>query len=108
MLGFILVILCCVADFWIVKNVSGRLLVGLRWWSEIKDDGTEEWLFESLDIKNSSGMDSFIFWIVLYLSPLVWGFLTVVAALNFRLYGVTLTLVAFFMCFTNLLGYMKC
>jgi len=20
-------------DFWTVKNVSGRLLVGLRWWS---------------------------------------------------------------------------
>ncbi len=22
-------------DFWTVKNVSGRLLVGLRWWNEV-------------------------------------------------------------------------
>jgi len=28
-------------DFWITKNVTGRLLVGLRWWEEI-DEATEE------------------------------------------------------------------
>jgi hypothetical protein len=26
-------------DFWVVKNVSGRILVGLRWWNEINDEG---------------------------------------------------------------------
>ena len=26
-------------DFWIVKNVSGRLLVGLRWWIDFDEDG---------------------------------------------------------------------
>lgn len=26
-------------DFWTVKNVTGRLLVGLRWWSEHQPDG---------------------------------------------------------------------
>ena len=29
------------------KNVSGRLLVGLRWWNEVTDDGGN-WRFESL------------------------------------------------------------
>lgn len=24
-------------DFWITKNVTGRLLVGLRWWEEIDE-----------------------------------------------------------------------
>lgn len=24
-----------------------RLLVGLRWWNEVKEDGTEVWIFES-------------------------------------------------------------
>jgi hypothetical protein len=24
-----------------------RLLVGLRWWNEVKDDGTNEWIYES-------------------------------------------------------------
>jgi len=50
-LTFIIVVLCAAFDFWTVKNVTGRLLVGLRWWSDFKEDGTEEWYFESHDGK---------------------------------------------------------
>jgi Eukaryotic protein of unknown function (DUF846) len=31
-----------------VKNVSGRLLVGLRYWNEVTDEGSN-WRFESLE-----------------------------------------------------------
>lgn len=30
---FIIVIILSSLDFWVVKNITGRLLVGLRWWS---------------------------------------------------------------------------
>ncbi len=33
------------------KNISGRLLVGMRWWNDVGDDQTNEgsnWRFESL------------------------------------------------------------
>ena len=30
--------------------LTDRILVGLRWWSEIKADGREEWYFESLNV----------------------------------------------------------
>lgn len=30
----VLCILLLAADFWVVKNITGRLLVGLRWWSK--------------------------------------------------------------------------
>ncbi len=30
-----------------VKNVTGRLLVGLRWWNEANDSGSA-WRFEAL------------------------------------------------------------
>lgn len=33
------VIVLSAFDFWTVKNVTGRLLVGLRWWSEPRVDG---------------------------------------------------------------------
>jgi hypothetical protein len=46
-LSFVLIILFLAFDFWTVKNVSGRLLVGLRWWNEITEDGKNEWVFES-------------------------------------------------------------
>ncbi len=50
-LTYLVVILLGSADFWMTKNISGRVLVGLRWWNEVKEDGTEVWIFES---KNES------------------------------------------------------
>ena len=47
---FVFIVLLLAFDFWTVKNVSGRLLVGLRWWNEVREDGTNEWLFESLEV----------------------------------------------------------
>ena len=49
-LSFVVIILLLAFDFWTVKNVSGRLLVGLRWWNEIKEDGSNEWIFESKQV----------------------------------------------------------
>jgi len=61
-LKYILVITFAAVDFWTVKNVTGRILVGLRWWSRIKDDGKEEWIFESLPERNSNKVDTRVFW----------------------------------------------
>ena len=44
---FIVVVILSAFDFWTVKNVSGRIIVGLRWWTEIKDDGKEVSIYES-------------------------------------------------------------
>ena len=42
-------VLLSALDFWVVKNISGRILVGLRWWNEINDLGESVWKFECLD-----------------------------------------------------------
>jgi hypothetical protein len=91
-------------DFWITKNVTGRyqlftfsfvssliyrLLVGLRWWNEIKEDGSsvcwrlvcshlcysnfKVWIFESLEKEALiNALDQQIFWIALFVFNLVW------------------------------------
>ncbi|MBN3288359.1 TV23A protein, partial [Polyodon spathula] len=41
----IIVLLSC--DFWSVKNVTGRLLVGLQWFNQIDKDGRSQWVFEA-------------------------------------------------------------
>lgn len=46
---FVVTVLLAALDFWVVKNVSGRILVGLRWWNEINDMGESVWKFECLD-----------------------------------------------------------
>lgn len=46
---FVVTVFLAALDFWVVKNVSGRILVGLRWWNEINDNGESVWRFECLD-----------------------------------------------------------
>ena len=50
MLVFVVCVLLLAFDFWTVKNVSGRLLVGLRWWSDVAEDGGTRWVFESREV----------------------------------------------------------
>ncbi|XP_043708009.1 Golgi apparatus membrane protein-like protein ECHIDNA isoform X3 [Telopea speciosissima] len=68
---FVVTVLLAALDFWVVKNVSGRILVGLRWWNEINDLGESIWKFECLDQESLSRMnkkDSWLFWWTLYLT----------------------------------------
>lgn len=50
-LVFVLCVILLAFDFWTVKNVTGRLLVGLRWESHVREDGTSEWIFESIPVR---------------------------------------------------------
>ncbi|KAJ6359607.1 hypothetical protein OIU77_003753 [Salix suchowensis] len=54
---FVVTVLLAALDFWVVKNVSGRILVGLRWWNEINDLGESVWKFESLDQESLARMN---------------------------------------------------
>ncbi|XP_074136642.1 Golgi apparatus membrane protein TVP23 homolog A isoform X3 [Sminthopsis crassicaudata] len=44
---FVTILLLLSFDFWSVKNVTGRLMVGLRWWNQIDEDGKSHWIFEA-------------------------------------------------------------
>lgn len=35
------------------QNVTGRLLVGLRWWNQIDEDGKSLWVFEAKKVRHS-------------------------------------------------------
>ena len=51
-IAYLVVIILSSADFWTTKNISGRILVGLRWWNEVKENGEEVWIFESKNESN--------------------------------------------------------
>ncbi|KAM3133978.1 hypothetical protein pb186bvf_013944 [Paramecium bursaria] len=59
---YILIILFQALDFYIVKNITGRFLVGLKWYSDVGANGQVIWKFEYFDLKSRSKVDSSIFW----------------------------------------------
>jgi len=111
--NFVIVFVFCIIllafDFWTVKNVSGRLLVGLRWWSYVKDDGSNEWVFESLeDMTEISPFDSRVFWSALYVTPICWVLLFIIGALRLKFEYLPVVAAAIAMSGANVVGYYKC
>jgi hypothetical protein len=83
--------------------------VGLRWWNNVKDDGSNEWVFESLEDMSQIGyMDSRIFWWSLYLTPAVWGVFCFVSLLKFDLSWCVMCSIAITLSSANIYGYTKC
>ncbi|XP_077837862.1 Golgi apparatus membrane protein TVP23 homolog C isoform X1 [Macaca mulatta] len=86
------IILSC--DFWAVKNVAGRLMVGLRWWNHIAEDGKSHWVFESRkessqETKTVSEAESRIFWLGLIACPVLWVIFAFSALFSFRVEWLT-------------------
>ena len=105
---FIFVVILNSLDFWFVKNISGRILVGLRWWNEVKEDGSEEWKFESSHEVKAKSIDTTIFWISLYITPAFWGVFFVLELIGLKLMWTLACLIGFILTGSNTFGYYKC
>ncbi|GAA5855141.1 hypothetical protein JCM8547_002397 [Rhodosporidiobolus lusitaniae] len=102
----VLVVVLLSLDFWTVRNVSGRVLVGLRFWNQVDDDGTSFWVFESRSPDQpSNAVDSKVFWIAMYAFPAAWVLLLFVGILKFNLSFLPIVLLALVFNATNTVGY---
>eukprot|EP00558_Chaetoceros_sp_UNC1202_P011071 CAMPEP_0197247186 /NCGR_PEP_ID=MMETSP1429-20130617/26409_1 /TAXON_ID=49237 /ORGANISM="Chaetoceros sp., Strain UNC1202" /LENGTH=281 /DNA_ID=CAMNT_0042708035 /DNA_START=8 /DNA_END=853 /DNA_ORIENTATION=+ len=113
--NFITVTVICLlllaADFWVVKNITGRLLVGLRWWAQIEgEDGTEtRWIFESAEgTYQVNKFDEGWFWTVLYVTPLVWGGFLFIGMLKWNFGWMITVSFALALSIANVYGYWQC
>ncbi|OWA50263.1 putative Golgi apparatus membrane protein TVP23-like protein B [Hypsibius exemplaris] len=109
--SFVIVVVFLSFDFWIVKNVTGRKLVGLRWWNYVNDDGESKWIYESRkpeELKLLSSKEKNIFWIALVAFQGIWIALAFVALFTISLKWFILVCIANFLNGANLFGYIKC
>uniref|UniRef100_A0A8C2CU30 Golgi apparatus membrane protein TVP23 homolog n=1 Tax=Cyprinus carpio TaxID=7962 RepID=A0A8C2CU30_CYPCA len=109
--NMVTIILLLSCDFWTVKNVTGRLLVGLRWWNQVDEDGHSHWMFESRSgtSKNVvSNSDSRIFWIGLIVCPLFWAFFVFSSLFSFNIKWLAVVIMGVVLQWANLYGYMRC
>lgn len=114
-LHFIILILLFAADFWNLKNVAGRLLVGLRWWNETNategnvGEFENVWVFETADPNRYiNPIDSKVFWILLYAQPVVWMVFAFLCVLKFQFLYLLLIIIAISLSLTNAMAFTKC
>lgn len=118
---FVIVLLSACLDFWVTKNVTGRYLIGLRWWSasdisseEDLEDSPEDqetnqeegWYFESYpyDVSNSM-LDSNIFWWAQSSASIFWAIFLVLKALGLSMFWGMLVFVCFSLSSMNLYAF---
>ncbi|XP_028572964.2 Golgi apparatus membrane protein TVP23 homolog C [Podarcis muralis] len=107
----IILLLSC--DFWAVKNVTGRLMVGLRWWNQVDDDGKSHWVFEARKAsaqtkKTTSEAESRIFWLGLISCPLLWVIFAFSALFSFKVKWLAIVIMGVTLQGANLYGYIRC
>ncbi|CAB3409032.1 unnamed protein product [Caenorhabditis bovis] len=106
---FLIILTLLSMDFWTVKNITGRLLVGLRWWNFVDSDGNNHWKFESAkDSSRFPAMDRRVFWLGLVAGPLAWGFFVITAFLTLKFEWMIVALLGAMMSLANLYGYLRC
>jgi len=86
-LVFILTLLLLSVDFYYLKNIAGRRLVGLRWWNEVNTaTGESHWVFESAPegsrVQNAT--DKRFFWLSIYVAPALWVALAILALVRLQ------------------------
>ncbi|GAA5994381.1 hypothetical protein JCM5350_005168, partial [Sporobolomyces pararoseus] len=102
----VLVVVLLSLDFWTVRNVSGRVLVGLRFWNQVDEDGTSFWVFESRSPDQPANkVDAKMFWIAMYSFPAAWILLLFVGILKFNLSFLPIVALALVFNLTNTVGY---
>jgi len=105
---YLSVILLGSVDFWITKNVSGRFLVGLRWWNEVKKDGKEVWIFESKNEKTEATADKSVFWTSLYVNGGGWAILFLFKLITLSITNAIIAFTMLMFAGINLYGFFKC
>lgn len=109
---FVFVVILLSVDFWLVKNLSGRLLAGLRWWSVTEEDTGkmvwrfEAWTQEERQIAYASQVN--LFWAGLIVQQAFWGLLFCSAMFSLKLGWFVITVIACALNGSNLYGYVRC
>ncbi len=104
-----LLVLLMIVDFWYTKNVSGRRMVGLRWWVNFDEAGEEEWKFECrVNEDMVHPLASKVFWFTMYATVACWAILLFFNVFKLSLTNVTICGVGAAVVGVNLYAFHRC
>ena len=96
-------------DFWVTKNLTGKKLVGLRWFSQISETGEEEWIFESRSVNRKAHAGNImVFWISQIVFMVFWIFVFIVNIITLSLFWIGLGYFCAMLSVLNFGCYFKC
>jgi hypothetical protein len=80
----------------------------LRWWNEVKEDGSEVWIYESDHEVRKTSIDSSIFWFSLYATPIFWAVFLILEIIGLKAMWSINCIISLVLSGSNMVGYYKC
>ena len=106
---FVSIFFCILIDFWVTKNITGRYLVGLRWWTDMDENDNTENCYECFDYEiKFNYIDVQVFWWGLGAIFIFWTILLLIKIFGLDLLWVLLTGIGSVLNWMNLEGYYRC
>ena len=105
----IVIILSSAFDFWTVKNVTGRLLVGLKWQTQKMPDGSEKWIYQCrVDESKNDKVDANVFWIGQGVATTFWALFSFLNIIRINIFWAAICVTGFMLTGTNFYAFFKC
>ncbi|CAD8056237.1 unnamed protein product [Paramecium sonneborni] len=103
----IILLICHGVDFYLVKNVTGRYLIGVRWYTDLSFHGQEIYKYEFYNKGEVNAIDSTVFWYCQFGSSCLWAFFVFANIFQFGFIDIFLAGIGACLNWINLWGYYK-
>lgn len=105
---FIVISVLVSCDFWVTKNISGRKLVALRWYSKINEDNEEKWFFETSGVRVPATINVGIFWISQAIAIIFWLVIVLINSFTLSVFWSFLAIFCCVLLLANFLCFLEC
>lgn len=105
---FVVTTVLLASDFWVTKNIAGRQLAALRWYSKLGEDNQEKWYFESAQSRVASPFNVMVFWLGQLIPLLFWISIFLVNLVTLSPFWVFLALLCCILLAANFICFLEC
>jgi hypothetical protein len=105
---FIVTTFLLAADFWVTKNIAGRQLAALKWYTKLTTDNQEKWCFESSQTRVPSSLNVVVFWMGQFVPFLFWLSIFLVNLVTLSLFWTFLAIFCCVLIGANFVFFLEC
>lgn len=94
-------------DFYLVKNITGRFLVKMIWWNDIREDYSSSFVFYATDETTLNKLEKNIFWYSQYAFFCLWLLQTIQMLISLQICWFLLCVLCLTLSFCNVFNFWK-
>ena len=105
---FIITSILLSMDFWVTKNIAGRQLAALRWYSKLDENNKETWCFESSQNREPATCNTIVFWFSQLFAILFWLVIVFINIITLSTFWIFLAIFCLVLLIFNFAFFLEC